>query len=105
MASPDPFTTMTNILYAVRIETNLDFGSIVEAGLELLNEEMIVVRHVDDDVAHLEAYYQDRTAAEEQEQRLREKTSGNSTSSAFPTVTGRNSGSHFFTLSALRRGS
>lgn len=62
---------MTNILYAVRIETNLDFGSIVEAGLELLNEEMIVVRHVDDDVAHLEAYYQDRTAAEEQEQRLR----------------------------------
>jgi ribosomal protein L11 methyltransferase len=62
---------MNDVLYTVRIETNLDFGSIVEAGLELLDEHMIVVRHVDTNLALIESYHHNRAAAEDQEQRLR----------------------------------
>ena len=62
---------MNDDLYAVRIETNLSFGSIVESGLELIDEHMIVVRHLDTDVALIESYYHTLAAADKQENRLR----------------------------------
>lgn len=62
---------MSDVLYSVRIETNLNFGLIVESGLELIDECMIVVRHLDTDVAFIESYHHDLAAAEKQEQRLR----------------------------------